>query len=272
MNQNDLRTAQNIMLDILKAIHRVCEENDIKYYLFAGSLIGAVRHNGFIPWDDDIDIGMLRPDYNKFCKVAQKSLGNDFFLQNTKTDKGYALFFSKVMKNNTRWIEGGTVSAEQQHHGIYVDVMPFDKVPADEKSFGNFWNYYRIINYFTFVKYKYYKHDKSDKHTLIKLLLIKLLPKSFLVSYRNHLAQKYSKCNKSYLITGLWDEVYKKLQPEHIYDEVFLHKFEDSEFYIPKSYDTVLKKIYGNYMELPPLEKRVTHEILEYDFYSAGDI
>lgn len=268
MNHDDLKIAQNIMLDILKAVHNVCEENGIKYFLFAGSMIGAVRHNGFIPWDDDIDIGMLRPDYNHFCTIAQKALGDDYFLQNTKTDKGYALFFSKVMKNKTKWIEGGTINANQEHHGIYIDVMPFDKIPANEKKFAKFWNYYRIINYFTFVKYNYYSHDRNDKNSFIKLLLIKILPKKFLTSYRDYLAQKYSKLKKSYTVTGLWDEVYKKIQPEKIYSEVILHKFENNIFFIPKNYDEILTKLYGNYMELPPVEKRTTHEILDYSFES----
>lgn len=77
--ENDLRKAQLLMLKILKAVHKVCEENDIKYFLSDGSLIGAVRHEGFIPWDDDLDIGMLRKDYEKFLKIAQDKLGGRIF-------------------------------------------------------------------------------------------------------------------------------------------------------------------------------------------------
>lgn len=93
-----MTNVQHIELEILKKIDEVCKKHNINYWLDSGTLLGAVRHQGFIPWDDDIDIGMLREDYEKFLKVAQKDLGDDYFLQTRSTDKNYPLVFAKVRK------------------------------------------------------------------------------------------------------------------------------------------------------------------------------
>lgn len=92
----------------MKDIDKVCTENHIKYWLYAGTLIGAVRHNGFIPWDDDLDVAMLREDYERFLKVAPKCLGNRYFIQTWESDPGFALPLAKVRKNDTIYLDSGS--------------------------------------------------------------------------------------------------------------------------------------------------------------------
>ena len=136
LKNNDLRKAQLLMLKILKEIHNICVKNNIKYFLSDGTLIGAIRHNGFIPWDDDLDIGMLREDYEKFCSIAQEELPEEFVLQTQKTDKGYGLQFGKVILKNTIWIEKVAKNTKRDYSGLYIDIFPYDKIPEDKRRIG----------------------------------------------------------------------------------------------------------------------------------------
>ena len=128
--QKQLQLAQ---LKIAKEIKRICEKNNINYFLDAGSMLGAVRHEGFIPWDDDMDIGMLDEDYKKFLKIASKEIGEEFFLDNYELDKEYGLVFSKVRLKDTLYRERlGSTTAK--HQEIFVDVFPYFYRPENEKE------------------------------------------------------------------------------------------------------------------------------------------
>ncbi len=119
---NDIQKEE---LRILIEFDRICRKHNIKYSLSYGTLIGAIRHQGFIPWDDDIDVGMLREDYEVFLEKGQKLLQSDLFLQTCYTDPKYPQVYAKIRKNNTSFVET-TVKNIQMHHGIYIDVFPFD--------------------------------------------------------------------------------------------------------------------------------------------------
>lgn len=121
----DLEVAQNIATNMLKNIDRICRENDIEYFIIAGTLLGAVRHGGFIPWDDDIDIAMTRENYNRFLRIAQKELGDKFFVQTSESDKYYDIFHVplKIRDNNSRVISEKNA---KYHSGVFIDVFPLD--------------------------------------------------------------------------------------------------------------------------------------------------
>ena len=133
MEQELLRRVQLTLLEIAVEIKRVCEENDIRYFLSDGTLLGAVRHQGFIPWDDDMDMGMLRADYEKFCRIAPKALKPEYCLETWNTDSGYGLPFAKVMKRNTVYLESKK-NTKMREKGFYIDVFPFDNAPAEEEA------------------------------------------------------------------------------------------------------------------------------------------
>ena len=122
----NVAAAQKVMLEILVEIHRICVENNITYWLEAGTLLGAIRHKGFIPWDDDCDISMPRKDYERFLQIAQEKLPETMFLQTKETDKEYPLPWAKIRKNGTLLIETGETGEEKYHHGIFVDIFPYD--------------------------------------------------------------------------------------------------------------------------------------------------
>ena len=128
MSDFNLRELQLKQVEILTVIKKICEDNEIKFSLFAGTALGAIRHNGFIPWDDDVDIVMSRNDYIKFKKVCEKELPNQYFYQDYHTDPGFTQCFAKIRDNNTTYIEEGTEDLKM-NRGIFVDIFPFDVVP-----------------------------------------------------------------------------------------------------------------------------------------------
>ena len=128
INSDELKSLQ---LEIAKNIKNVCEENNIEYFMVGGTLLGAVRHKGFIPWDDDIDLGMTTENFEKFLEVAPKCLDNRFFLQTSATDSFYFNSFAKVRLNNTHMQEKVTRETKM-HDGIFVDIFSYDV--ADEKK------------------------------------------------------------------------------------------------------------------------------------------
>lgn len=130
---NELRRLQLLELDIVLAINVLCERHDIPYFLDSGSALGAVRHAGFIPWDDDIDIGMMRDDYERFLTVARKELPPGYRLLEPGAAKGYAPMFAKVMKEGTKFYTRETIEAGLDQ-GVFVDVFPYDRLMTDEAA------------------------------------------------------------------------------------------------------------------------------------------
>lgn len=271
MPQEDLRKAQLLMLKILKEVHRVCEENNIKYFLSDGTLIGAVRHNGFIPWDDDVDIGMLREEYEKFCKIAPEKLGDEFFFQTIETDPGYGFQFGKVLLRGTKWIDPISIHSNKVCGGMYLDIFPYDKICKNKIKQKLHYLKYRFVIGIIFVKQNYKFADKLSFSLkfkrLIKSIVASILPLKLFIKWREKICRSYENHRtEDILVTKYGGNFYKNQNELLSLKELILHKFEDEQFYIPRDYDIVLRNLYGDYMILPPEEKRQGHGILEYDF------
>lgn len=270
ISNNDLRKAQLLMLKILKEVHKICEENNIKYFLSDGTLIGAIRHQGFIPWDDDLDIGMLREDYEKFCKIAPQILSENFILQNFQTDKGYGLQFGKVILKNTVWIEKVAKNTNRQWSGIYIDIFPYDNITENKKMQKLINRLYIFIQGLILIKFKYinisnYESMAKKLKYVLKKIYLCTISKKLLIYIRDSICKRY--LNKSNtLVTKYGGNFYKNQNPYNFYKDLTLQTFEDTSFYIPKNYDKILKNLYGNYMEIPPIEKQRQHGIEYFDF------
>lgn len=270
ISNKDLRKAQLLMLKILKEVHKICEENNIKYFLSDGTLIGAIRHQGFIPWDDDLDIGMLREDYEKFCKIAPQILSENFILQNFQTDKGYGLQYGKVILKNTVWIEKVAKNTNRQWSGIYIDIFPYDNITENKKMQKLINRLYIFIQGLILIKFKYinisnYESMAKKLKYVLKKIYLCTISKKLLIYIRDSICKRYLNKSKT-LVTKYGGNFYKNQNPYNFYKDLTLQKFEDTSFYIPKNYDKILKNLYGNYMEIPPIEKQRQHGIEYFDF------
>lgn len=256
--------AQERMLDILKEVHRVCEENNINYFLIDGTLLGAIRHKGFIPWDDDVDIAMLRDDYNKFIEIAKSKLGEDYFLQNIETDPKYNRFHIplKVRDNRSKLVEVDENENEAFNQGIYIDIFAFDTLPKNklrrkaQKLISRF-----IVLCDVRTRRKEENLNLQNKIAFLVYNIFKKIP----YNTRNKILRYVMKWNDingeeiTYGVDlpcdGAWGKVFKK---EDIFPLIKID-FCGEMFNAPMEYDKVLRTLYGDYLKLPKEEDRRWH-------------
>ena len=254
-----IQEIQSETLQIMKVIHKICIEQNLKYALFYGTLIGAVRHKGFIPWDDDLDIVMPRSDYEKL---------ESYFIECEKELLPYKLFSYKTVQNYPYMINricntGFRMEAENEKDcgmGTFIDVYPLDGAGnGTDKTFNKKAWFYSSM-YFSKSR-EHYVPVKGSAKTLVKKTAYFL---SKIASYKSirkrleKLANKYPYSNSEFVTVVVWGNAryfYKK----SFFDDLCLTKYEDAEFYIPKHYDEILRAQYGDYMRLPPEEERTGH-------------
>lgn len=270
MEQEVLKKVRQVQLEIAKEIRRVCEENEISCFLAHGTFLGAVRHGGFIPWDDDMDMGMLRCDYEKFCRIAPEKLKPEFCLQTWYTEPNYGLPFGKVMKRGTVYLENKKTS-RLQNNGIYVDIFPYDYAPEDademKKLTANLLSLYRVKLMKSGYK-PWLENDRILWKKRIGYLYYQL--KSLFVSQQT-LARAYDTLAVAIHDSALLCERNGRTVPNCYerswVEELSDYAFEGEIFKGPKAYDQYLTSLYGDYMVLPPEgERENRHQIIEIDF------
>jgi len=262
----ETKEIQSILLNILKYVDKVCKENNINYSLAGGTLLGAVRHKGFIPWDDDIDIMMLRPDYERFLEIMDKDHNNQFkCLHYGENFPNYFYRFAKVVDLTTAVQEGEYITNEDM--GLYVDIFPFDglDIKKSKKSINKALFYSRMINISATKKFVREKTDGTGKH-ILKLLtapFAKLFGWKFWLKKHEKLAKKISVNDIDNVVcySGCYRE--KDIVPREIFNDYVLLDFEDVKLPSIANYDYYLTSLYGDYMTPPPPEKRVAKHDLK---------
>lgn len=252
-----LRKAQLIMLKELIELDKVCQKNEIKYWIDAGTLLGAIRHKGFIPWDDDVDICMLKEDYIKFLNIYKKKLEKQFFLQTEETDLEYKNFYKnskysgispliiKLRDRDSVFIEEEQVCDRKFHQGINIDIFIMDKFNC------RFTKMYKLCSIIAGIRVSNYKNKYLTLKKIILNLKLNILAKNIL----NLLKEK----RKDSFFVG-YEHYYTFL---YKYEDIFpLSKieFEGYKFPCPNNFDAYLKELYGNtYMKLPSEKNRMWH-------------
>lgn len=252
-----LEEAQLRMLEMLCEIDRICKKYDIKYWLDAGTLLGAIRHKGFIPWDDDIDIGMIREDYRKFKSVVKDELDQNYFCQSPLTDSYSEAPWIKIRDNNSRI---GEEKREKGHSGLFIDILPYD----DYNDYNNAKKkpIYNIINLKWKSELPYKKGIKNIPRniSLFSLKLIyKILPYKMFIKKTFYMADKAKNMNSEYIDYGIESPWNMRLKKSDVFP-LKSTEFAGYKFMIPNKYENVLKCLYGEWNVLPPKEKRIpTH-------------
>ncbi len=253
---------KKVELDILSKVHEFCKERGINYFLHCGTLLGAIRHKGFIPWDDDIDIGMMKEDYERFCKEFMENPPKDLKLCNVDTVKGYYLSMPKIIDTRTGLIETELKGCEI---GVYIDIFYFDAIPPEGEQKDDFIR--RLTKLRTMLTIKNARSIPDWSRP--KQLLLPFFKMALLVVPKKKLIKKIIKTLAEY--THLKDSEYvgslhfteASITKRTCFDEYVTIPYEDREFQAPRGYEDILVNLYGDYMKLPPEDKRVARHCFD---------
>ncbi len=242
MDRKKLRKAQLIMLEMLIEVDRICQKQKIQYWLDSGTLLGAIRHKGFLVWDDDIDISMKIEDYHKFCEVAKSELPNGMSLQTSKTETSFPYDYAKVRSNKGRIIEKHQTGKDITYNqGIFIDILPCIAVKNNIFYKYSYWTTFLFIKLFS---YRY--------------LNIRYI-REFVISLGDSFHVGWSHKDTKVVRSGRLPSFYMDIDIISIFP---LKKitFENREFWAPNNCDDYLKVYYGdNYITPPPENKRRAH-------------
>lgn len=264
---NLLRTLEK---DMLREIDRICRRHEIKYFICYGTMLGAVRHGGFIPWDDDVDVAMLRSEFEKFRKIAPKELNDRFSYESHVNQNGYHYFFDRITAKDT-YFASKYSDGYEMHKGISVDIFVVDNVPADKKAAYRFWKGLMRRRMIMNVRWK--NTARPGKAYLLSKLLLPLLRLKSMDGYSRSYekaVRKYEHKNTGWVMPASSDHVYRGTFPVETFAEVIPYRFDDVDTFIPAGYEDFLKAWYTeNYMDMLPLsEQNPFHDYYRLDLGS----
>ena len=242
-------------LDIVKAFIALCEKHHLRYYAAGGTCLGAIRHQGFIPWDDDMDLSMPRSDYDKFLQLAPKELPGKYFVQTYLSDPDFREPFAKIRDSETTFVETYNQRLEI-NHGIWVDIFPIDGIPNSKCKLKRILFFKKLVR--GYVGKDYYPRSFTRKvgARLCQILLFtRNTQKTLMRLDKKCKKYPFDKCEKTILYGGTWG--LKEIHSRSTYEDGVKVKFENLMISVPKEYDTYLKELYGDYMKLPPKEQQV---------------
>lgn len=267
-----LREVQLAELDMLSEFDRICQTENLRYSLAGGTMLGAVRHKGFIPWDDDIDVCMPRPDYEKLVSVFSDKKISDRYYFTEDRGKGAINPFLKMQDKDICLQNEGI----KEVSNLWIDIFPVDGLPAEDEKLAKIYKksalYRRIIVFGKMKKLKYYQGTHSKFYAFLVKIFVSLYGVKRAIKKSEKYAQRYDydKCDNVGIITwgcyGVGERVSKRE-----YEQFTKMEFEGREFSVMGCWDSYLHGIYGDYMRLPPEDKRVAHDIKAFVVEKEGD-
>lgn len=261
MTEEQTKKYQKAQLELSDLLDNLCKELGINYYLIGGTLLGAVRHKGFIPWDTDIDVAMVRSDYEKFKKYWQNRDDDNYFYQHYTTEKNHRSPHALLKIKKSLIVNKDQITKYKcAYNGIYLDIFPLDNPPENEKKRKKQAKKIKNISRIIYLKSGYVYQDNGKIKKLMKKIVSKLL---FFVSFKylntklDQTMQKYNDSSSEYLVSMASHYSYKKqLMPKEIYGEPVRIEFEGRQYCAPAKTHEYLTRIFKDYMKLPPEEER----------------
>ncbi len=268
----DTNQVKQIQIEALRFLIDYLEKNKINYFIIAGTLLGAVRHKGFIPWDDDVDIGMMRQDYNKFMTLFKNDFERNnealYFLQNWDTDPHFAMPFSKLRVNNTIYKEEVTQHVNI-HHGIYIDIFPFDDVHSNKLLSCIQEKGTMLLQKMILAKSSY--KLTSRKMSIIYKISLFPIPKRLMIALIYAINVENTEDNKLMVCSGGSYGFKKEVVEKQWFESIEYVEFECLKLKAPSGYIPYLINLYGDYKKLPPVNQRGDrHKIIEKLIYSKN--
>ena len=251
----------HVTLDVLKKIQEICKAHQITYFVAYGSLIGAGRHKGFIPWDDDFDIMMLRPDYDRFCAICNESINGhgDYALMNPDNNKDYPFNISRFCDLRYRMVRDD--NEPDAGMGIFIDIYPLDGLGSDVSRIKGILNITKNL-LLRLISIARSPEMFVSKHNIIKKMIrlpiwggARLLGGNFFYRLMKRIVTRYDFSESKYVGCFVWDSG-MVFFPKIYFEGTIALQFEGIEVDVPKEYDKVLRISYGDYMKLPPEEEQ----------------
>lgn len=249
---------QSKLLKMLEWFHSFCGQNEISYYIVGGTMLGAARHQGFIPWDDDIDVGILREDYDKLLGLGKKLKGRYIIESPHSGNTDYLYSFSKLYDTTTTYIEELRFQCKR---GIYIDIFPLDAIGSSFEEASNNLKLFDRKNMFLMTRTCAIKKGRSWYKNL-SIVVSRLIPSFFINEKKlsvelDNLSRGMNRSSNSYVanLNGAYRD--REIVEKRILGNPTLYGFENIQVYGPQFYDEYLTGLYGNWRKLPPEEKRV---------------
>lgn len=261
-----MQQLHRVQVEIMQVIDTFCKTHRIPYSLYAGSLLGAVRHQGFIPWDDDLDICMHRSDYERFLKLWEEAPPSGYILQNKENSPRFGQSFSKIRKDHTTFLQAQK-DAGQFHNGIFVDIFPIDRLPEGRRSQLLF--YWDCMLYLLYTR-QYVPPKGNPLLKSVLRLMLAIVPTSMIPAVRRRLLKRITRFSHRTDLSAVTTETLGALRTHYPAETVSSYTslpFEDAQFLCFRAWDQHLRLKFGDYMQLPPEEERVwKHHPILIDF------
>lgn len=262
----NIRVLQHVDLEIVKEVVKICEANDLKYYMLGGTMLGAIRHKGFIPWDDDIDLGMFRDDYEKFLEIAEKELPEKYKVVNYRNTPEYQYYITRILDTDTK-VEEERIGNENRFTHASIDIFPIDGTP-NNKLIRKIY-FFRVLYHRALMSLCYKDSiDRKRKRNFIEkifLWIMEHLPiEKMTTPYKqkvkiDKLLRKQNVRTSKYIGNIMGAYRTREIVPAEFYGEGKMYDFEDMQLRGMDMYEEYLTHTYGDYMQLPPEDKRKTH-------------